>query len=119
MLTGGIVVVYSFSFVSFGQQFVYFLRIGNGKLSSLFYRIITITVSQCTQRPCILKFSYTQTPWGFRLVGTAFSSWRGLPIILREDPGFGGPENDTKSIRCIIVNKDYTRPWIFTILKFI
>ena len=35
---------------------------------------------------------HTQTPCGFRLVGTAFSSWRGLPIILRDDPGFGGPE---------------------------
>ena len=40
----------------------------------------------------VSKIHQTQTPCGFRLVGTAFSSWRGLPIILREDPGFGGPE---------------------------
>jgi len=34
------------------------------------------------------KIYQTHTPCGFRLVGTAFSSWRGLPIILRDDPGF-------------------------------
>jgi len=39
----------------------------------------------------VTKKNYTQTPWGFLLVGAAFSSCLGEPIIFRVLPGFWAP----------------------------
>lgn len=40
---------------------------------------------------------YTQTPWGFLLVGAAFSSCLGDPIILRALPALHNPANPEKN----------------------